>query len=233
MFEKIKRLGISAWRWCNYWLMPWRRPLPTGEKLEKEAARLGVTLHETLKDGAQGHTILDEPELQRRVLAVRSARQSTILNFAQTVSIVGTLIFYIWYLHVTAVQKSGELMLQFDQRLNSGGSKHVTEALDEDGSLAKIDLSGRALDDAIDDFLSNYELLAAAYRHDLIDKDMAEDAFSYDLGEALNDSKVRQFIAESKAQESDLYDGVIELAHEWNLKFPAISPAKAAPKVNR
>jgi hypothetical protein len=49
--------------------LPWRRKLPTGEALVDEARRLGVSEQEIWKGGAEGHTTLDESELQRRVLA--------------------------------------------------------------------------------------------------------------------------------------------------------------------
>jgi hypothetical protein len=227
LLARGQRLLAAVWHWCCCWLRLWKGTLPTGEKLEREAECLGGTLHETWKGGAQGHTILDEPELQRRVLAARTARQSAVLNFAQTAGIIGTLLFYVVYMHAQSVQKSAELMLAFDQRLNSGSSALVAKALEEHGNLNKIGIKDVALEDAIDDFLGNYELLDAAYRHNLIDKDMAEDAFSYDLEKALRDAKVRQFLAESEAEESDIYDGVLELARSWKIKFPPISPAGA------
>src|SRR5208282_53954 len=54
----------------------------------------------------------------------------------------------------------------------------------------------------IEDFLSNYELLAAAYRHELINQDMAEDAFSYDLEKALKDPRVKQYLRDERAFEA-------------------------------
>jgi hypothetical protein len=212
----------------------WRRKLPTGDDLEAEASRLGVSLHEIYKGGADGQTILDEPELQRRVLAARAERRSAILSFAQTVGIIGTLVLTlslaIWNRHQQSRQESGDFMLRFDQLLSSGGSGVVTRALYMDGDLDHIPLSGDALDDALEDFLDKYDLLAAAYRNSLIDKDMAEDAFSYDLEKALSDSKVRLFLQKSMAEEADFYEGVFELARAWGINFPVLEPMpRSAP----
>jgi hypothetical protein len=42
-------------------------------------------------------------------------------------------------------------------------------------------MTPEALNDAIDEFLRDYELLDAAYRNDLMDEDMAYDAFPTSL----------------------------------------------------
>ena len=68
-------------------------------------------------------------------------------------------------------------MLKFDERLSSGESRPVATALEMNGSLDHA----KVTDEQIDEFLGNYELLAAAFRNNLIDKDMAEDAFSWQL----------------------------------------------------
>jgi len=214
--------------------LPWRRrPLPTGEALESEAARLGVSLHEIYKGGAQGHTILDEPELQRRVLAAWGERRSAVLSFVQTAGIIFTLLltlgFALWNAHRESERESADLMLKFNELLNSGGSGRIIKALDLDGNLDHLAFGGEALDDAIDDLLSNYELLDAAHRNKLIDNDMAYDAFSYDLEKALRDPKVRQYLSDSMGKESDVYSGVLELAAAWKLTYPVILPAHTTP----
>jgi len=66
----------------------------------------------------------------------------------------------------------------------SGIRIDVVSVIDLQGYLDFIFLrrnGGRRVDDAIDDLLSDYELLDAACRNNLIDKDIAYDAFSYDL----------------------------------------------------
>ena len=121
------------------------------------------------------------------------------------------------------------MMLKFDERLSSGASRPVATALEMDGNLDHAKVS----DEQIDEFLGNYELLAAAYRNDLIDKDMAEDAFSWQLETALNDSRIRSYLAEQRREEADFWDGVLELARAWNIKFPPLpaSPSSAKPKL--
>jgi hypothetical protein len=219
-----------------------RRKLPTGDALEKEAGRLGVSTNEIYKGG-----VLDEPELQRRILAARAEQRGVILNIGQTggiiLTLVLTVVIAIWNHRaqvaeeVTASKRasaeeliasrreSADLMLKFDEKLYSGESRRVMRGLDDHGNLDRIGISGEALDDAIDDSLDKYELLAAAYRNGLIDEDMGDDAFSYELEKGLNDGKIRDYIAASRSQESDLFDGVLELAQAWKLDFPPIAPA--------
>jgi hypothetical protein len=87
----------------------WRRKLPTGERLDSEALRLGVSSQDIWRTGAPVRTIMDEAELQRRVLAARADRRGRILNIVQTVGIIGALLVSTWSLHVQSVQKSGQL----------------------------------------------------------------------------------------------------------------------------
>jgi hypothetical protein len=218
----------------NLMNLPWRwKPLPTGDALESEAARLGVSLHEIYKGGAQGNTILEEPELQRRVLAAWGERRSTVLSFVQTAGIIFTLLLTLglalWNAHRESERESTDLILRFNELLNSGGSGRIIKALDLDGNLDHLALGGEALDDAIDDLLSNYELLDAAYRNKLIDNDMAYDAFSNNVEKALRDPKVRQYLSASIGKERDAYSGVLKLARAWKLTYPVILPAHKSP----
>jgi hypothetical protein len=198
---------------------PWNRPLPLGEELESEARRLGVSLEEAWTGGKEGRTKLAEAELQLRVLAARSERRNAVLNGTQTVGIIITIVLtFVLTLasqHRESVKTSADLMLKFDERLSHQGAGRVALALDMDGNLDKRpDIT----DQDIDEFLGTYELLAAAYRNHLIDDDMAYDAFSYDLEKALQDKKIRAFIEASRAEQPDVFDGVLELARAFGIK---------------
>lgn len=162
----------------------------------------------------------------RSLTATWTANQTAILNLVQTIGIIGTLMFAIWSYHAESNGRSADFMLRFDDLLDSGKSGLVETQIDEEENLNKISLQGDALDEAIGDYLSNYELLAVAYRNHLISEDMSYDAFSWSLEKALNDPAIRRYLSESKAEESDLFDGVLELAETWNLKFAPIVPSK-------
>jgi hypothetical protein len=214
-----------------------KRRLLTGEALEKEAERLGVSM---MPSG--GLTDLYEPELQQRVLAARAECRNVLLDVVQTAAIIGTLVMTLIIVHwnhtamiaeqiAASRRESTDLILKFDERLNSGASGQVTKALHEYGNLDQIDLSGKALDDALDEFLGNYELLDAANQSGLIDEHMAEDAFSYDLGQALRDRKIRSHMAASKSEKSELYDGVLELAQVWKIPFDPITVEVKGPSI--
>lgn len=126
-------------------------------------------------------------------------------------------------------RESADLMIKLNDSLSSGESGYIVRDLDREDSLDHTKLSGEALDDAIDDFLSKYEVLAAAYRHDLINKDMAYDLFSGDLEDALKDPKIRKYVAESLGEEGDSWDGVLGLAQAWEIKFPPIAHTRPSP----
>jgi hypothetical protein len=190
--------------------LPWKRKLPKGQSLVNEAERLGVSLYGLPYPAKRGDgpNPGNEPELQARVLAARAERRNLIVSSIQTFGIIATLVLTIilagwnyaaqsreqrrnhrWQMAEEKAQEdkeSVELMLKFDERLNSGRSVIVARSLEMEGNLDK---ALQVDDEAIDEFLGNFELMAAAYRYNLINRDMAEDAFSYYLERAVNDSK--------------------------------------------
>jgi hypothetical protein len=141
--------------------LPWKRKLPTGEILYREAERLGLHFDKTDKTR--------DADLQQRVLVAWAERRNAIVNYTQTIAIVATLLITLGVAISTQReqrnQESADLMLKFEALLYSGRSAPVTKALEMDIALNKAkDVD----DEAIDEFLGNYELLDAAYRHGLI-----------------------------------------------------------------
>src|SRR5277367_179220 len=204
--------------------LPWKRKLPTGETLYREAERLGLHFDKTDKTR--------DADLQQRVLVAWVERRNAIVNYTQTIAIVGTLLITLGVAFSTQREQrnreSADLMLKFEGLLYSGRSAPVTKALEMD---IPLDKDKEVDDEAIDEFLGNYELLAAAYRHNLIGADMAYDAFEDDLETALKDARVRRFITDARAEDgADIYDGVLDLAHTWKIEFVplhAASPVSA------
>jgi hypothetical protein len=147
---------------------------------------------------------------------LRELSGEAILNLVQTFGIIVALSVSAWGVHVQEVAKSAELTRSLTKDLSSGQSGVILMALEMRGNLDKTNVS----DEAIDEFLDNYELVDMAYHHHLINWDMADDAFSYDLGKALNDAKIRRFLSESRGEEADVYDGVLELARALDISFP-------------
>jgi hypothetical protein len=199
--------------------LPWKRKLPTGETLYREAERLGLHFDKTDKTR--------DADLQQRVLVAWAERRNAIVNYTQTIAIVATLLITLGVAISTQReqrnQESADLMLKFEALLYSGRSAPVTKALEMDIAL---DQAKDVDDEAIDEFLGNYELLDAAYRHGLINADMADDAFEADLASALKDPMVKSFITNAKAEDgSDMYDGVLELARVWKIPFTPLSSA--------
>ncbi len=202
--------------------LPWKRKLPTGETLYREAERLG--LHFDKLDKTR------DADLKQRVLVAWAERRNAIVNYTQTFAIVATLLITLGVALSTQREQrnreSADLMLKFEDMLYSGRSAPVTKAVEMDVALDKAtDVD----DEAIDEFLGNYELLDAAYRHGLISVDMAYDAFEYDLETALEDARVRRFVTDARTKEgSDIYSGVLDLARVWHLKFVPLSSASPA-----
>jgi hypothetical protein len=157
---------------------------------------------------------------------LRELSGEAILNLVQTFGIIVALSVSAWGVHVQEVAKSAELTLSLTKDLSSGQSGVILMALEMRGNLDKTNVS----DEAIDEFLDNYELVDMAYHHHLINWDMADDAFSYDLGKALNDAKIRRFLSESRGEEADVYDGVLELARALDIAFPPIIATKPAAR---
>ncbi len=202
--------------------LPWKRKLPTGETLYKEAERLGLHFDTTDKTR--------DADLQQRVLVAWAERRNAVVNYTQTFAILCTLLITLGVALSTQNEKrnreSADLMLKFDQMLKSGGSAPVMKALEMD---IELDKAKDVDDEAIDEFLGDYELLDAAYRHGLINSDMAYDAFEGDLESALKDAKVRHFISDSRSEDGDdIYDGVLDLARAWKIPFTPFSSRRPA-----
>jgi len=193
--------------------------LPSGTALLDEARRYGLSEADISKAGPGGEAVLDEPKLQRRVLAARADWRSEIVSVFQTLGIIGAMAVSMWGLHIQSVQKSAELMLSFNDRLYSNGSALVMKALDRDGNLNSASIG----DEEVEDFLDKYELLASAYRYRLINRDMAYGAFSYDLETALKDPKVRRFLAQARTGGTNFYEGVLKLARSFGIDVSAIA----------
>lgn len=216
-----------------------KRMLPAGAELIEEAKRRGVSLEDLpYKEPIGIKQFPDDPRneaaIQSRVLAARAEHRNAAINLFQTVGIIGslllTLILALWNGHIQSQRESADMMLKFDGMLSAGGSGDLLETLDMYGNLNRVQAPADVVDAKIEDLLDKYELLAAAYRYHLINDDMAYDAFSYDLEKALKGVKVRKFITESRSEEGDIYDGVLELAQAWRIAFKPIRPAAPAVK---
>ncbi len=202
------------------WRPPWARPLPQGKELVKEAERLGVTPHETWT-GGEARTVIDEAELQRRVIAARADQKNTLQVIAIIASLAISTSVAVWSLHSQSVRTSGELMLKFEDRIYQGGSRAVAIAFDRDKALSsRADIS----DDDIEEFLGNYELLAIAYQHSLISRGMAYAVFSGDLETAFRDQRFRRLLCEDKREESDYWAEVFYLAKQFKIKNLDVTP---------
>jgi len=207
--------------------LPWKRKLPTGETLYREAERLGLHFEKTDKTR--------DADLQQRVLVAWAEPRNAIVNYTQTIAIVATILITLGVAISTQReqrnQESADLMLKFEAFLYSGRSAPVTKALEMDVAL---DQAKDVDDEAIDEFLGNYELLDAAYRHGPINADMADDAFEADLASALKDPMVRSFITNAKAEDgSDMYDRVLELARVRKIPFTPLSFASPSRRWRR
>jgi hypothetical protein len=116
--------------------LSWKGKLPTGDALEEEALRCGVSLHSIRHTDQWGGTHFDEAELQRRVLAARAEGRGALLNIVQTVGIIGTLVLTLFVAiwnhgaqmneqRMQAHQKSAELMIEFGKLIDAGGSGRI------------------------------------------------------------------------------------------------------------
>lgn len=111
-------------------------------------------------------------------------------------------------------KESAELMIKFDDKLNSGRAEIVTDALDLCGSLK---CAPSANDTDIDEFLSDYELISVAYKDGLLENIEAINAFGYDLNKALKDTQILHFILATKVKEPSDYNDILHMALQWGI----------------
>ena len=103
-------------------------------------------------------------DAEMKLPQLRELSGEAILNLVQTFGIIVALSVSAWAVHVQGVAKSAELTLSLTKDLSSGESGVIMIALEMRGNLDKMNVS----DEAIDEFLDNYELVDMAYHHHLI-----------------------------------------------------------------
>src|SRR5260370_15234175 len=113
---------------------------------------------------------------------------------------------------------SADFMLKFNDEMWSGGSGRVMVKLNQD-----LPLSGArdVSDEDIDDFLGNFENLATAYRHKVINLDMTDDPFTDYLDAALQDPRVQRLLIQERSADCQYWDRVLDLARSLQISVPA------------
>jgi hypothetical protein len=108
--------------------------------------------------------------------------------------------------------QSVQLMFQINEHVRSGTSSRLVAAINSGAPI--FEPKGKFTDEDVDNYLMNWELLAVAYDHSVINRGMLYDAFSYDISAAWKNPEIQKFIKDTRKQsgESDLYGGVEELA---------------------
>jgi hypothetical protein len=115
------------------------------------------------------------------------------------------------------IKDSADLVLKFDDDLNKPKFVAITDSLDTDDIHAKILKSngGVFTEEQVDDYLSQYETLAVLYKENLINKEMANQVFSYDIEKANQNLDIQQQIKDESKSDSDLWTGFLYLAKEF------------------
>jgi hypothetical protein len=117
---------------------PWRRKLlPTGKPMTEEARRLGVSLEalpHRLPTGTHATPEVNpanEPEIQSRVRNARAEQRNAILSIAQTFGTIFTLLLTLglalWNARRESKRESGDMMIKFEEMLNSGSERSYLE----------------------------------------------------------------------------------------------------------
>ena len=109
---------------------------------------------------------------------------------------------------------SADFMLRFDGLLDSGASAKLLGALEEDQPIFKGH-GGQFSDLDVERLVGQFELLASACDHHLIDEDMAYDAFSYYVEKTFTNKEISTFLADIRKEEPDYYEGFDQLAKRF------------------
>lgn len=112
---------------------------------------------------------------------------------------------------------SADLVLRFDDDLAKPKFVAIEDSLDTDDIHAKLLKSNGGIftEEQVDDYLSQYETLAILYKENLINREMANQIFSYNLEEAYQNLEIQQIIKDESKSDSDLWSGFIYLAKEF------------------
>ncbi len=157
------------------------------------------------------------------------ATWDVVLDIVQTAILVASLLLATTIAYrndrAQANRDSGDFMLRFDQRLHEDSSAIIIKTLDRDGNLNNLRMNKSDTEDALVDFFNKFQLLDLACDHNLIDRKTAYDGFEYYLEKALKDKKAQAHLIETYKEDGDVYNGVFDLARQWNLStdfMPAV-----------
>ena len=112
---------------------------------------------------------------------------------------------------------SADLVLRIDDNLGKDKFIALIDSLDTDDVNTKIlQSSGGFFSELlVDDYLSQYEALDVLYKENLIDHEMANQMFSYDIENAYKNVDIQNMIKNENNSYNELWSGFIHLAKEF------------------
>jgi hypothetical protein len=138
-----------------------------------------------------------------------------IAGFIQIVVTVGGFFAVLYQLNSGRKTESASLMFQINKEVRSGVNSHIVADIDAAKPIFKP--AGQYSLEEVDNYLMNWELLAKAYEHGLVNTDMLYDAFSYDIEKAWSNPEIQKFVMDARDAErnEDIYGGFEELATKF------------------
>ena len=112
----------------------------------------------------------------------------------------------------TRINQSVDLLLKFDNELNSDINSKIADEIDSPGTLLLKEHGGDITDGQLENYLGVYETLGFLYEKHLITDDMIYNDFSYDVVKAYQNSEVKTYITEIRKDDPTLFTEFEKLA---------------------
>lgn len=139
-----------------------------------------------------------------------------ILRFVEVMAVVIGVIFATIQIRDVRNMQSAQLMLDFNNQLNTDVNSSIISSI-EDGSPLFKQNSGNFTSTDIDKFLSVYELLYNTRDAGLITDNMLYSGFSYDISKTYDNQEIQQYLKKIRINNKDFFGGFDALAKSLKL----------------
>lgn len=138
------------------------------------------------------------------------------LRFIEVAAIIVGVIFAMVQIRDVRNMQSAQLMLDFNNQLNSDtNSKIITDI--ENGEPVLKENSGNFTSNDVDKYLSTYELLYNTYDAGLITGNMLYSGFSYDIIKTYDNQEIQTYLKKVRVDNKNIFAGFEALAQSLKL----------------
>jgi hypothetical protein len=139
-----------------------------------------------------------------------------VLRFLEVTAIIVGVVFTMVQIRDVRNMQSAQLMLDFNNQLNSDTNSKIITAIENNQPIFKEN-SGNFTSTDVDKYLSVYELLYDTYDAGLITGSMLYSGFSYDIIKTYDNQEIQAYLKKVMVDNKDIFAGFKVLAQSLKL----------------